>query len=845
MNKIKINKWLIISLSTTLLILLLTYALKGLYPFGETIFNTIDFDTAYIPVYYKFWDIIHLKSSMLFDWNLGAGLNCYGSLLMNGLMYPTSWLILLFNRDYIPNAMNLLLIIKILNMNLFAFIALDKIFPKLEDCYKSILSLFYTFSGWTLIMCGSLLYIDVVSLFPIFILTYYNFIKKDKWIPFVSSLTLVLIICFYQAWMYLFFIIGSCIIIMLVLDIKDKKKKCVQISLMVFTSLLLSMITFLPSFYQVFTSYRMTHSYELNQTGIVLFFTKLLHILPLGALFSLTTKQLFIKKDKKINLIFILLIIYTLIGVFVEPINKLWHSGSYSDLPFRYSYIPTFILTLSSAYYLTYNKPYNKNKNLLNLLLTIVSFIIFIMLFFMFKDDINKFQISIKISSYIQPLSLIIMFILGIIITYLILLNNNKTMKYLLFTFTLISTLIYTNLYINISSNHSSVEAQKIKSNFNLTNDGYNYVVNNYYNDIGDNFPYILEVPSIHNWLHFIKEDEINFKNTFNYGSFGTTYVDSNGGNLLLDYLINNKYFMDYDLYNKEVYNDRLYQLIDKKDKVYLYKTIYNGNYITPYDGTIYNEQTNFIDATNNIYKMIYNKKEDILHRIECDNYNQNIILDLKPNNVYYIEHSLENARAIEKQLMDNTNDTYVSLTDKDILNNRAYIKINVLEDTKLSLRYNKYTMIAYINIDEFIEFAKNDKKYDIKMETNKNKRTYQISLDEDKSVLVPINYDDAFTVLVNGEKTKYTKNIFNMFSIDLKKGDNKIDFIYHPKFIIEGILITLGTLLMLIVIIYLDKKIHLLDRKIVLYPLFIVTCLFGFAFIFVVYFLSWIKLLL
>ena len=79
------NKGILISILLTVIIISIIFLFQGIYPFGNKIFGLADFDHAYIPVYYKLWDILHGKGTFLFDWNLGSGLNCFGSLVMNSL----------------------------------------------------------------------------------------------------------------------------------------------------------------------------------------------------------------------------------------------------------------------------------------------------------------------------------------------------------------------------------------------------------------------------------------------------------------------------------------------------------------------------------------------------------------------------------------------------------------------------------------------------------------------------------------------------------------------------------------------------------------------------------------
>ena len=845
MKMIKKHKWLLISLVITLAILSVIFALKGQYPFGRNVFSNVDFDPAYVPMYYKLWDVMHGIGSIFIDWNLGAGLNTYGAFVMNGMIYPTSLLIGLFNRDFIPYAMNIILMIKILNMNIFAYIAIDKLFPKLEGYYKSMLSLFYTFSGWTLLMIGSIIYLDAASLFPLFVFAYYNFVKNDKWVLYMVILTSVLTISFYQAWMYLLFTIGITTISFITQDIKNKKKKIVQLALMSGTSLMISSAFVLPAFYQSITSIRIGNlDTDLGYSALHTFLNKVSYILPLGILFILSFKQLLVKKDKKINLLFGLILFYTLIGIFIEPINLMWHAGSYMNLPLRYGYIPTFMLILTSGYYLTYNYS-NKSKFVLaTFISTIISIIIFIVLVLLFKNEMNKGHIALNMYTYAQPIGMMLLFIISMVITFMLFSNSKKGFKYLLLSFSIISIFSFSYMYIVVAEQHTSLNAQEIKDNFKLINDGYNYVNYNV-DDIYFNYPCILMVPSMENWLHFIKKEETTFRETFNY--FGETYpyVGSTGGNLLSNYIMMNKYYLTKD----EILDNKLYKEIGNYKDIHYYESIYNGEYIISYNGKIYNEQTNFVEDTNNVFKTIFDKDYDIIKKIKIDHTGDNIKFNLKKGNIYYLEYVFYEIDPFVKYLYnnDNVNIIYGFLLSPS--SSTATICFTVNNDVDVKLKYKDYkeneVLLSYINIDKFINFVSNVEKNDVTIKTEKNKRVYNITLNEDKSVLVPINYDDAFKVYVNGKETNYKKNIYNMFSIDLKKGENEIEFVYYPKFLKEGIVLTLVSMLLLITVLILNKKIHFLDYILIINPIFFIACFGGMIFIIKIYILSWLEVFL
>ena len=106
---------------------------------------------------------------------------------------------------------------------------------------------------------------------------------------------------------------------------------------------------------------------------------------------------------------------------------------------------------------------------------------------------------------------------------------------------------------------------------------------------------------------------------------------------------------------------------------------------------------------------------------------------------------------------------------------------------------------------------------------------------------LIPINFDNSYTVKVNNKDVKYEANVYNLVSIPIEKGQNKIEIKYLPKLYKEGIIISIITLLTLLFFIFTNKKIKYLDQKIILNLLFLFTSIIGIAFILKIYILFWL----
>ena len=111
MKKCKFDKYLLLTIIFTIIGFGIIFAISNIYPFGSDIIGLVDFDSGYIPVYYKLWDVLHFKTTALFDWNLGGGLNAFGSLIGNGFISPLCWIIALFPRSSIPYTLSYVFLI--------------------------------------------------------------------------------------------------------------------------------------------------------------------------------------------------------------------------------------------------------------------------------------------------------------------------------------------------------------------------------------------------------------------------------------------------------------------------------------------------------------------------------------------------------------------------------------------------------------------------------------------------------------------------------------------------------------------------------------------------------------
>ena len=793
------NKYLFLTLLCTFFIMLVLFLVKNIFPFGENVFSIGEFDSATLPFYYELWDILHGSGNIFLNFDIGNGINNFSLFVINGFLSPISWVVGLFSRNNIPYVISWLVIIKVLFISLCMFITINKLFPKVKSLYKILFTLIYTFSGWTLLMISNVGYLEVIGLFPLLILGYNRLVRDGKWGLYFVVLLLSYLCNFFIALMITIFIIILTIYSFVFLDIKSKLNKIIRIILVTLMVIGLTSFISFPVIFQMMNSYTLANEI-IKSDGFKLFSEKMIHLLPLALPFVLVVKQLFIKKDKKVNLFILFTIITLLLGLFIEPINKIWHLGEYAYFPFKYSFIISGFIILSSLYYLDGNYE-NENKfNIINLGGVILFIAFTIGLFIYFKDTIMETNLTYELVHVRQFVGLIVIFIISIITFILNYRNDIRIANILVTIYTIMLIGIYGYLYLYNSSVSTSLETQKfIFERMNLPKDNYNYVDNTF--KLNLNFSKILNVPSFQSTLEMVDENRVSYRDAFAYSGWGYS-IGSSGGTIISDLIMNNKYYFSmFEL------DDNFYELVDNASGVYLYKSKYSFNNLIPYSGNTYDlDYGDVLKNNNELYKTLFDYDNQIIHIEDLNSKDSIYNLKIEPNNMYYLYVSMD-----VNDLSDILT-KYNIIIDKIIVDNHMVRAVFSTKE-KLIIELNEELIsedalsFGYINKEELEEFINEINKFDVNVVDKHNKRTYEFKLNEDSDILIPISYNENYVIKVNGKEIDYTNNVYNMLSVNLDKGDIKLEISYLPKYFKECLIISLISFVGIIVFVFIDKK--------------------------------------
>ena len=342
----------LIALALTLLIFCAFYRFFGIYPFGEKSIVWCDMEQQAVPLLLQCKRVLEEGGSLLYHPMNAGGMNFYG-IFFFFLSNPFSFLALYMDLP-ISLLMNLLVPLKLSLASATATIWLKYRFPKLHSGPLLLLSLMYGFCGYGLFYYQNLMWLDVQALLPILFLSLDLLLRKGAMLPYLLTISLHMVLCYYLGYMTVVFLllaVGLSAIFAL-----PKTKRSLHLAKFWFGSLLGALLTafvWLPSFLQVMRSARggsLIEKLAYNQFFGGLY-DKIALLAATGIVFGvlpLLWKKSTASSGQEYRLrlcLFVLLFLATVL----DPINSMWHTGSYQAFPYRWAYFPILLCLTFAA----------------------------------------------------------------------------------------------------------------------------------------------------------------------------------------------------------------------------------------------------------------------------------------------------------------------------------------------------------------------------------------------------------------------------------------------------------------------------------------------------------------
>lgn len=187
------------------IVMIIIFAQRGIFPFGEECFLRTDMYHQYAPFFSEFqYKLTHGKS-LLYSWDIGMGVN-FSALYAYYLASPVNWLLLLCPKKYIIEFMTLAIVLKIGLSGLSFSWYLKRHFGT-RDFGVGLFGIFYALSGYMAAYSWNIMWLDCILLFPLVLLGVENLVKGKSGILYCLTLGMCILSNYYISIMICIFMV--------------------------------------------------------------------------------------------------------------------------------------------------------------------------------------------------------------------------------------------------------------------------------------------------------------------------------------------------------------------------------------------------------------------------------------------------------------------------------------------------------------------------------------------------------------------------------------------------------------------------------------------------------------
>lgn len=319
------------------------YSYYGLYPFGEKTLAWCDMTQQVVPLMMQTGDLLKNGLSLGYNLKTAGGMNFWGVLLFF-VCSPFTLLTPLIHKSDMLEWANILVMLKAMTASLTAAFWFDSILKGRRRLIIAALATGYALGGYTMMYYQNNVWMDILYLFPLLALALMHLLRSGKFLWYSLALAAIITVNYYISYaviLFVIFAVGTYYIFCE--ETTDKKQISLALAAGTVLALGLTTVIWLPSFFQYLVSAR-TADQAIGSNSFFTHFYSTVSILfccalsAVGCILAAT-----VRRHNKWVLWGISLFLIMFIPLFIDPINKIWHTGSYQAFPVRYGFIPILI----------------------------------------------------------------------------------------------------------------------------------------------------------------------------------------------------------------------------------------------------------------------------------------------------------------------------------------------------------------------------------------------------------------------------------------------------------------------------------------------------------------------
>ncbi len=825
---IKYNAVYIVAFIIPVVIMIIIYHARKIFPFGDEMYLRSDCYHQYAPFHRELYNKLVNGGSLTYSWNIGMGVN-FSALYAYYLASPINWFIAIFPEKYIIEVMNALIIIKAgLCSSTFSYYISKKF--KSRSLTISAFAVFYALSSYFAAFSWNVMWLDCLVLLPLVVLGLERLVKENKCFLYCISLGLTIISNYYIGIMVCIF----CVLYYIVLIYSDHNKKNLKywleriLNFGIYSLIAggLAAAVFFPAFYAL----KSTASGDFNFPETWQNYFSVLDMISRSlinvdaSIFSAHDPNLYCtvavfillpmycmcpKINFKQKVSKVLLVIFFLISFNTNVPNYIWHGFHFpNSLPCRESFIYIFLI-LTMCYEAFIHLKSFTIKQIMGSVAGAVALILIIEK--MYVGDEYNFQI----------IYLSLIFILFYTIAFMLYRSDNyRRFVVVILILLLTSTEAYTNLdKTGISTTSRSYYVDDNKDIDEVldtlaTNDKGFYRVEKYERHTKNDAA----------WNNYMGTSTFSSTASANlsefYGQLGleesTNAYAYYGHTPLTEALFSIKYVLS----NSYLEDNDFIQLAAASGNIYAYENLYtlplgyiinsdvedNWDYDTTDPFAVQNSFVANVLENDENAPFLYTRLE-----VNSDGSDAEVTATEKTHLFIYVTTSLDQ---IDVEIKDESGNslsmnTYSDMThphtiDLGMIDEGCTVYVTPNDEKVTSLQLYAYSFDKSVFEDVY------NKLNSQPFELTKREDTYvkgTVDANDKGTLVMSIPYDQGWTAYIDGRKTDTTSLKGALLAIDVPQGKHTIELEYTPAGLHVGIALTSLSLLTFICLIIVDVK--------------------------------------
>ena len=247
---IRPNDGLKIAFFIPMVIMVIIFIQRGIFPFGDESFLRTDMYHQYAPFFSEFQHKLRNGGSLLYSWDIGMGVN-FAALYAYYLASPMNWLIMLCPKNLVIEFMTYMIVFKI-GLSGLTFAWYLKKHCKTDSIGIGFFGIFYALSGYMAAYSWNIMWLDCILLFPLIMYGLEKLVREGNGFLYCITLGLSILSNYYISIMICIFMVlyfGALLILEKMDDWEDYTDACIRFAVYSLLSGAMAAVVLLPEIY--------------------------------------------------------------------------------------------------------------------------------------------------------------------------------------------------------------------------------------------------------------------------------------------------------------------------------------------------------------------------------------------------------------------------------------------------------------------------------------------------------------------------------------------------------------------------------------------------------------------